>query len=118
MKLVTKSDYRVRRHMRVRNKVAGTAERPRMSVYISNQHLYVQFIDDQSDRTLASASSMVSEGKGKSLSVDLAKIVGRLAADTAKSKGIVKVVFDRGGFRYAGRLKALADAAREAGLQF
>ncbi len=120
MKLDTKTDYRKRRHMRLRKKVKGTAERPRMSVFLSNQHIYVQFIDDVSERTLSAVSTAGKEqagavtGTGK----DRAQELGRLAAKAVQEKGITEVVFDRGGFRYGGRIKALADAAREEGLKF
>lgn len=120
MKLKTKSDYRTRRHLRVRRAVKGTAEKPRMCVFVSNQHMYVQFIDDDNARTLAAASTQ-SEGvehvRGRN-TVGVAKQLGQMAAKAAKEKGIEKVVFDRAGFAYKGRVKALADAAREAGLKF
>jgi large subunit ribosomal protein L18 len=120
MKVVTKKDYRRRRHLRLRRKVQGTSARPRMSVYVSNRHLYVQFIDDAAGSTLAAASTQteglgVPEGKKN---VDVAKKLGALAARVAQDKGIREVVFDRGGFNFTGRIKALADAAREAGLKF
>lgn len=120
MKCKTKAEYRQRRHNRLRRKVTGTAERPRMSVFISNLHLYVQFIDDQAERTLASVSTVTAEGRKTSArnDVERAKQVGKLAAQAARSKGIEEVVFDRGGYMYTGRIKALADAAREEGLKF
>ncbi len=121
MKLRTRTDYRTRRHLRVRRKVRGTAEKPRMCVFISNKHMYVQFIDDVSAATLASASTVIkdvkSAAKGKN-TVDVAKQLGQAAAKAAKEKGIESVVFDRGGFAYKGRVKALADGAREVGLKF
>lgn len=120
MKLKTRTDYRERRHLRVRQKVKGTASRPRMCVFVSNRHIYVQFVDDVAAKTLASTSTASKEMKkaaGK-LTVAVAKQVGALAAEAAKSKGIETVVFDRGGFSYGGRMKALADAARGAGLKF
>ena len=105
MKMKNLKDYRVRRHLRLRRKVQGTAARPRMSVFVSNQHLYVQFVDDAAAKTLAAVSAT-------------AKQLGELAAQAAKEKGISTVVFDRGGFAFGGRLRALADAARAGGLQF
>ena len=108
------------RHWRIRKKVVGTAERPRMSVRFTNQHIYVQFIDDASSKTVAAASTtgkaMGKEKKGAN--VVTAKRIGAIAAEAAKGKGIKSVVFDRSGARYHGKVKALADAAREAGLQF
>jgi large subunit ribosomal protein L18 len=103
----TKSDQRVRRHLRVRNKIEGTALRPRMSVFRSNKHISVQFIDDLSAVTLASVSTQQAAFKGAKNTVD-----------TARDAGIETVVFDRAGFRYSGRVAALADAAREGGLNF
>lgn len=111
MKIKTKKDFRVRRHMRVRNKISGTAERPRMAVFRSNKRIEVQFIDDDAAITLAGVSS-----KGKN--AEAAKELGARAAEVAKSKGISKVVFDRGGFAFGNNLKTLADSAREAGLSF
>jgi large subunit ribosomal protein L18 len=120
MKLKTKQDYRERRHKRLRRKILGSADRPRMAVYLSGRHIYVQFIDDMAARTLASASTLGKASKGGSGKNDVktAKDIGKLAAEKAKEKGIERVVFDRGGFKYGGRIKALADAAREAGLKF
>lgn len=118
MKVKSLKEYRVRRHLRLRRKVKGTAERPRMSVFMSNRYYYVQFVDDASSRTLASVSTAAGELKGSKLNVETAKKLGALAAKAAQDKGITAVVFDRGGFAYRGRLQALADAAREAGLQF
>ena len=119
MKVVSKADYRTRRHYRIRKKIKGTEARPRMSVYVSNQHIYVQFIDDMQEKTIAAVSTAgkVTSGK-RGTSTERAQEVGRLAAQKAKDSGISEVVFDRGGFRYGGRLKALADAAREEGLKF
>jgi large subunit ribosomal protein L18 len=105
----------------VRKRVAGSSERPRLSIFRSNIHIYAQVIDDASGRTLAAASSKDSSlatditGKPK---IERAKAVGQLIAERAKAAGIDKVVFDRGGFKYHGRIQALADAAREAGLNF
>jgi len=116
-----RAEARIRRHERVRQNVAGTAERPRLSIFRSLVEIYAQVIDDQAGRTLVSASSVDRElrasmdGKNKT---DQAKLVGQAVATRARSKGIAAVVFDRGGFRYTGRVKALADGAREGGLQF
>lgn len=118
MKIQSKADQRKRRHYRVRSRVSGTSERPRLSVYKSNKHLYVQFIDDESSTTLAATSTLSPELKGETTNRESAAKLGELAAKAAQSKGITTVVFDRGGFSYEGRIKALADAAREAGLKF
>ena len=118
---LSKDQHRQRVHARVRTRVAGTSERPRLAVYRSLDHIYAQVIDDRSGKTVASASSVDSESK-KSLkgggNVAAAKVIGKLVAERAKAAGVNKVVFDRGGYKYHGRVKALADAAREAGLQF
>jgi large subunit ribosomal protein L18 len=108
------------RHRRVRGKVAGTPERPRLAVFRSLQHIYVQVIDDEAGQTLASASTLEPALRGKvdGTKTEEAKLVGRTVAERARSKGIESVVFDRGGFLYHGRVAALADAAREAGLKF
>jgi len=110
---------RTRRHARVRRHITGTAERPRLAVFRSNRHIVAQVIDDDTGRTIAAASSLEARASGTSTSnIDAATAVGKLVADRAKESGIEKVVFDRGGFRYHGRVAALADAAREAGLEF
>jgi large subunit ribosomal protein L18 len=117
----SRSIARIRRHARVRKNLSGTSERPRLNVFRSIAEIYVQVIDDQSGRTLVSASSVDGELRNKMKNLnktEQAKIVGQTVADRAKSKGITSVVFDRGGFRYMGRVKALADGARENGLQF
>jgi large subunit ribosomal protein L18 len=111
-------DPRQRRHRRVRKKVRGTAERPRLAVFRSNNHIYAQVIDDVSGRTLAAASTLDVKGDSGTGNVDAAKKVGALVADRAKAAGVARVVFDRGGFLYHGRVAALADAAREGGLEF
>ncbi len=111
---------RKRVHARVRAKVAGTAERPRLNVFRSLNHIYAQVIDDASATTLASASTITKKGDDKKAggNITAAAAVGKLIAERAKDKGVTKVVFDRGGYLYHGRIKALADAAREAGLEF
>jgi large subunit ribosomal protein L18 len=112
---------RQRVHDRVRMKVSGTSERPRLCVYRSLDHIYAQIIDDRAGKTLVAASSADKDGKKDLKSggnVAAAKVVGKLVAERAKAAGLDKVVFDRGGYKYHGRVKALADAAREAGLQF
>src|SRR3972149_1934285 len=114
----TRESARVRRHFRVRKRVKGTAERPRMAVFRSNRYIYVQVIDDVSGRTLAAASSQEAALRDKTLTVATSTEVGKLIASRAKAAGVTAVVFDRGGFAYHGRLKALADAAREEGLEF
>ncbi len=108
------------RHWRVRKKVIGTAQRPRMSVTFSNQNIYVQFIDDAAGKTLAAAATTSKKNSGakKGANVEVAKRIGAESAQAAKAVGISAVVFDRSGARYHGKVKALADAAREAGLQF
>jgi large subunit ribosomal protein L18 len=117
----SRSFARIRRHTRVRKYVSGTPERPRLNVFRSITDIYVQVIDDQSGHTLVAASSVDGELRKKMKGLnktEQAKLVGQTVADRAKSKGITNVVFDRGGFRYMGRVKALADGARENGLQF
>ncbi len=118
---IDKNAVRQRRHARVRKNLSGTPECPRLSVYRSTNNIYVQFIDDVNGKTLASAStlekSVRSETAGKT-KTEAAKIVGKIAGERAKSAGITDVVFDRGGYHYTGRVRALADGAREAGLNF
>jgi large subunit ribosomal protein L18 len=113
-----KREARIRRHRRVRKKVLGTAERPRLAVFRSNRHITAQVIDDRSGRTLASASTYEADLRSGSSNVEAATKVGTLLAERAKAAGVDKVVFDRGGFNYHGRVAALADAARDAGLEF
>jgi len=116
-----RSVARLRRHARVRKNLAGTPDRPRLNVFRSITEIYAQVIDDQSGRTLVAASSVDGDLRKKMKGMnktEQAKLVGQTVADRAKSKGITSVVFDRGGFRYMGRVKALADGARESGLQF
>jgi large subunit ribosomal protein L18 len=111
---------RIRRHRRVRKKIHGTAARPRLAVYRSNKHLSVQVIDDDAGTTLAAASTNEADlrSAGSGSSVEAAARVGTLIAERAKAAGVDKVVFDRGGFAYHGRIAAVASAAREAGLEF
>ena len=122
--MITKGDRnkaRLKRHLRVRKKLAGTTERPRLNVFRSSKHVYAQIIDDTKGVTLVSASTLDKELRDQIQNggnVDAAQKVGALVAQRAKAKGIEKVVFDRGGYLYHGRVKALADAAREAGLEF
>jgi large subunit ribosomal protein L18 len=118
---LSRDGQRKRVHARVRTKVSGTTDRPRLCVYRSVGHIYIQVIDDRSGHTLVSASSVdkeVKKGLKGGGNIAAAKSVGKIIADRAKAAGISKVVFDRGGYKYHGRVKALADAAREAGLQF
>jgi large subunit ribosomal protein L18 len=114
---LTKSEHRIRRHRRVRKKVEGTAARPRLAVFRSNKHIYVQAIDDMSGRTIAAASTTEADLRGgATATVDAAKAVGKLVGERVKATGVTTVVFDRGGFKYHGRVAAVADGAREAGL--
>ena len=117
MSVKTKEQGRLRRHRRVRAKLSGSADRPRLAVYRSNARIYAQVIDDRAGRTLVSASSLEKDLAGIKRS-EAAAAVGKLVAERAKASGITTVVFDRGGYLYHGRVKALADAARETGLEF
>lgn len=115
-----KNEIRIKRHQRIRNKVSGTAERPRMAVYRSNKHIYVQIIDDVAGNTLCSASTVDKElvsSLDEKTKKEAAKLVGELAAKRALDKGVTEVVFDRGGYLYTGRVAEVADGAREAGLK-
>ncbi len=114
--LKTSKNARTRRHIRVRRKVEGTAARPRLAVFRSNKHIVAQVIDDINGVTIASASTNEKSFSGTGSNVDAAKKVGATVAARAKEKGITKVVFDRGGYKYHGRVAAVADAAREAGI--
>jgi len=117
--VATRGAARRKRHQRIRLHLAGTDGRPRLAVFRSLNHIYAQVIDDTSGRTLAAASTVDKELKGsKSTKSEEAAVVGRLIAQRAKAAGVERVVFDRAGFRYHGRIKSLADAAREAGLEF
>ena len=129
IKKQSRVEVRVKKHMKVRNRLSGTAERPRLAVFRSNNHMYAQIIDDtvvdakgnKSGATLVAASTLekdVKEGLAKTNNVEAAAKLGEVIAKKAKDKGITSVVFDRGGFIYQGKIKALADAAREAGLEF
>ena len=109
---------RIKRHNRVRGKISGTAERPRLCVFRSENHIYAQIIDDVAGNTLVSASSVEKGFEGNGGNMDAAKKIGAAIAERALQKGIEEVVFDRGGYIYHGRVKALAEGAREAGLKF
>ncbi len=116
---IDKNEIRKRKHLRVRKNVSGTTERPRLCVYRSNSHIYAQVIDDTTGTTLVAASSLDKDAKlDNGSNIDAAKEVGKLIAQRAQDKKITEVVFDRGGYVYHGRVAALAEAAREAGLQF
>jgi large subunit ribosomal protein L18 len=118
---ISKNEIRERIHVRIRKKLRGTTERPRLAIFRSTAHIYAQVIDDTKGVTLVAASSTEKSDGGKKASggnLDAAKAIGKRVAERAKENGINKVVFDRGGYIYHGRVKALADAAREAGLEF
>lgn len=117
MKTVDRKIGRQRRHARVRKALSGNATRPRLSVMISNKHIYAQLVDDETARTLVAVSSSGSGGSGHK-NIDGAKQVGQRVAELAKQIGIQDIVFDRSGFKYHGRVKAIADAVREAGFKF
>jgi large subunit ribosomal protein L18 len=117
----TRSEARIRRHIRVRKYILGTAERPRLSIFRSLSEIYAQVIDDQAGKTIVSASTIDGELRGRMKGLkktEQAKLVGKAIAERMMGKGIKTVVFDRGGFKYSGRVKALADGAREGGLDF
>ena len=117
----SRSEVRRKKHMKLRNRFSGTAERPRLAVFRSNNHMYAQIIDDTVGKTLVAASTVEADVKKeleKTNNVDAAAYVGKVIAERAVEKGIKEVVFDRGGFIYQGKVQALADAAREAGLNF
>jgi len=118
--MYTSEERRVRRHQRIRRKLSGTASRPRLCLTITSSNMYVQFIDDENGKTLASSSTLSGEFKALNLkrNVAAAQALGKLAAEKALASGITEVVFDRSGFKYHGKVKALADAARGAGLKF
>ena len=118
MTVSNRTEARIRRHRRVRKTVAGTSERPRLAVFRSNRHIVAQVIDDVSGRTLAAASTLEADVRAKGpANKEAAAKVGRLVAERAKAAGVEKVVFDRGGFRYHGAVAAVADAAREGGIE-
>ena len=117
MAVMERNQARQRRHRRVRTRIAGTADRPRLAVYRSLSQIYAQVIDDRTGRTLAAASSLDAKN-GKAKKAESAAAVGANIAEKAKAAGIEEVIFDRGGYRYHGRVKALADAARSNGLRF
>ena len=117
----SRAEIRAKKHRRLRNHISGTAERPRLAVFRSNNHMYAQIIDDTVGNTLVAASTLQKDVKAeleKTNNVDAAAYLGTVIAKKALEKGITTVVFDRGGFIYQGKIKALADAAREAGLEF
>ena len=117
----SRSEVRIKKHMRVRNHLAGTADRPRLAVFRSNNHMYAQIIDDSVGNTIVAASTVeksIKEALEQTDNVDAAAYVGKVVAERALEKGIKTVVFDRGGFIYQGKVQALADAAREGGLEF
>ena len=121
IKKQSRSEVRVKKHLKVRKRFSGTPERPRLAVFRSNNHMYAQIIDDTAGHTLVSASTLqkdVKEGLEKTNNVEAAAKLGGVIAKKALDKGIKTVVYDRGGFIYQGKVKALADAAREAGLEF
>lgn len=121
IKKQSRSEVRVKKHLKIRKRFSGTAERPRLAVFRSNNHMYAQIIDDTAGHTLVSASTLqkdVKEGLEKTNNVEAAAKLGDVIAKRALDKGIKTVVYDRGGFIYQGKVKALAEAAREAGLEF
>ena len=118
LKILSRDVHRLRIHQRLRRKISGSPERPRLAIFRSIKHIYAQVIDDGQGHTLVSASSNEKSGKTSGGNLAAAKVIGKLVAERAIEKGIKKVVFDRGGYNFHGRVKALADAAREAGLEF
>ncbi|MCF7790824.1 MAG: 50S ribosomal protein L18 [Victivallales bacterium] len=120
MTKLTKKQARERRHKRLRNNITGSLECPRMSVFVSNKHMYIQYINDETGTTLVSSSTLSPEFKesGAKFDVKGAETLGTIAAEKAKKVGISSVVFDRGGFTYHGKVKAIADAARKSGIKF
>ena len=118
---LSREEHRRRIHVRMRKRISGTTERPRLCVHRSSKHIRAQVVDDQTNRTIVSASSLDAEVRAHIKSggnIAASKVVGKIVAERALAKGVEKVVFDRGGYQYHGRVKALADAAREAGLKF
>lgn len=121
MSRFNKAEGRIRRHIRLRKKIRGTESRPRLAVFKSNTNIYAQVINDKTGETIVSASSLEKEFRSKfggKLNLEVAKVIGKTVAERAKSKGVKTVVFDRGGYIYHGRIKSVADGAREAGLEF
>jgi len=121
IKQINRNDARIKRHLRIRKKIKGTAERPRLSVFRSNMHIYAQIIDDTKDHTIVAASTMekeVAKGLKNTSNLEAATAIGKAISQKAAAKGIKEVVFDRGGYLYHGKVKALAEAAREGGLVF
>ncbi len=114
----SKNEIRLRIHKRIRNKLAGTESRPRLAVFRSLNHIYAQLIDDEQGRTVVAAATTEKDLRGRGGNLEGEKLIGKTVAERAKDKGITKVVFDRGGYLYHGRVKALAEAARQAGLEF
>jgi large subunit ribosomal protein L18 len=118
---LSREAHRRRIHVRMRKRISGNTERPRLCVHRSSKHIRAQVVDDQTNRTIVSASSLDAEVKAQIKyggNIAASKVVGKIVAERAKAKGVEKVVFDRGGYQYHGRVQALADAAREAGLKF
>ncbi|MCL2719432.1 MAG: 50S ribosomal protein L18 [Lachnospiraceae bacterium] len=121
VKKISRQKVRVKKHLRIRNRFSGTTERPRLAVFRSNNHMYAQIIDDTVGNTLVAASTLEKDIKAnlkKTNDVEAATYLGKVIGERAKEKGITTVVYDRGGFIYQGKVKALADGAREAGLEF
>lgn len=118
MAKASRNQLRKRRHLRVRTKIEGTSERPRLNVFRSLNHIYAQLINDEQGETLVAASSLELEGNGDLTKAQAAEKVGELIAERAVDQGVKKIIFDRGGYRYHGRVKALAEAARKGGLEF
>jgi large subunit ribosomal protein L18 len=119
--LIDRNSERLRIHRRIRTKISGSSERPRLCVYRSSRYIYAQIIDDSQGKTLAAASTIEKELRGECKgtgNIEASKLIGKTIAERAKSKGIETVVFDRGGYLYHGRVKAVAEAARESGLKF
>ena len=117
MKTVDRKENRVRRHSRIRKQISGTSDRVRLCVMVSNKHIYAQLVDDEKSATLAAVSSSGKDGVGKKIA-EGAKAIGQRLAEIAKEIGVKNIVFDRGGYKYHGRVKAIADAVREAGFKF
>jgi len=117
MKTVDRKENRMRRHSRIRKQISGTSDRVRLCVMVSNKHIYAQLVDDEKSATLASVSSSGKDGVGRK-NAEGAKLIGQRLGEIAKEMGVKNIVFDRGGYKYHGRVKAIADAVREAGFKF